>query len=200
MTGDDLRPRHPLTAKLPNALTIGRILITPVMLYALMQGTSTGDAIAAVIFAIASVTDFVDGYLARRADVISAFGKLMDPIADKFLVIGSLVVLVAEDRLVWWVAAVIIVRELAVTLTRMRVKRGGGEVIAAAQLGKLKTVIQLWAILFLIIWNPAPLAVDLVVYLAVAITIISGIDFYWRTFRGQPPVVEDEPGTLKTHS
>jgi len=189
-----------VTSRIPNALTVARIAITPVMLYALAQGTDTGDAIAAVIFAIASITDFVDGWLARRADVISAFGKLMDPIADKFLVIGSLAVLVADDRLAWWVAAVIVVRELAVTLTRMRVKRRGGEVIAAAQLGKLKTVIQLWAILFLIIFNPAPLWVDIVVYTAVAITIVSGIDFYVRTARGQAPTVDDQPGTLQTRS
>lgn len=189
-----------MTSRIPNALTIARIVITPVMLYALAQGTDTGDIVAALIFAVASVTDFVDGWLARRADVISAFGKLMDPIADKLLVIGSLAVLVAEDRLAWWVGAVIVVRELAVTVTRMRVKRRGGEVIAAAQLGKLKTVIQLWAILFLIIFNPAPLWVDLVVYVAMAITIISGIDFYVRTARGRAPVVEDQPGTLQTRT
>ena len=188
MGGDQLQDRgRALTHAIPNILTVARIAITPVMLYALARDTPAGDVIAAVIFAVAAITDFIDGYLARRADVISSFGKLMDPIADKFLVIGSLVVLVAIDRVGWWVAAVIIARELAVTLTRMWVKRGGGEVIAAAQLGKWKTVIQLWAILFLVLVNPAPLWVDLSVYAAVAITIISGIDFYVRTFGRRSP-------------
>lgn len=157
------------------------------MIVSLAQGTRTGDLVGAVIFAVAAITDFIDGYLARRADVISSFGKLMDPIADKFLVIGALVTLSAVDRLPWWVTAVIIVRELAVTFTRFLVKRGGGEVIAAAQLGKLKTVVQLWAILLAILFDPAPPAVGLVVYAAVALTIISGIDFYVRTFSRKPP-------------
>ena len=189
-----------MNAKIPNALTVGRIVITPVMVVALFQGTREGDTIGAVIFAIAAVTDFVDGYLARRANVISAFGKLMDPIADKLLVIGALVPLVYEERIPWWVAGVIIAREAVVTVTRMQLKKSGGEVIAAAQLGKLKTVIQLWAILLAIIFDPTPLLVDLVVYLAVVLTVVSGIDFYWRTFRMDEPVIEDEPGLTSTRS
>ncbi len=119
---------------------------------------------AAAIFAVASVTDFVDGWLARRQDIISSFGKLMDPIADKLLVVGALLPLVARDRIGWWVAAVIIVREALVTITRMQLKRRGGEVIAAAQLGKLKTVVQLWALLLAILFDPTPLLVDLVIW------------------------------------
>ncbi len=178
-----------MNARIPNALTVGRIVITPVMVVALAMDTRQGDYIAAAVFAVAAVTDFIDGYLARRADVISAFGKLMDPIADKLLVVGALLPLVARDRLAWWVAAVIIAREALVTLTRMRLKRGGGEVIAAAQLGKLKTVVQLWAILFVILFDPTPLWVDLVVWAAVILTVVSAVDFYWRTFRGAPASV-----------
>ncbi|MEH3055428.1 MAG: CDP-diacylglycerol--glycerol-3-phosphate 3-phosphatidyltransferase [Patulibacter minatonensis] len=178
-----------MNARIPNALTVGRIAITPVMVVALSVDTRDGDYIAAVIFAIASITDFVDGYLARRADVISAFGKLMDPIADKLLVVGALLPLVARDRLGWWVAAVIIAREALVTLSRMQIKRRGGEVIAAAQLGKLKTVVQLWAILLVILFDPTPLLVDLVVWAAVLLTVISAVDFYWRTYRGPQPAV-----------
>ncbi len=176
-----------MNARIPNALTVGRIAVTPIMVVALFQGTRTGDTIGAIIFAVASITDFVDGYLARRANVISSFGKLMDPIADKLLVIGALIPLVYVDRIPWWVAAVIIAREAIVTITRMQLKKNGGEVIAAAQLGKLKTVVQLWAILLAIIFDPTPLAVDLVIYAAVLLTIVSGVDFYWRTFRMAPP-------------
>lgn len=197
------RDRLPLpgavNAKIPNALTVGRIVITPVMVVALADGSKTGNTIGALIFAVASITDFVDGYLARRANVISSFGKLMDPIADKLLVIGALVPLVANHRVAAWVAVVILLREALVTLTRFQIKRGGGEVIAAAQLGKLKTVVQLWAILFIIIWTWEPVLVKIVVYAAVILTIASAVDFYWRTFRGRAEVVEDEPG-LTTHS
>ncbi|MBO9534883.1 MAG: CDP-diacylglycerol--glycerol-3-phosphate 3-phosphatidyltransferase [Solirubrobacteraceae bacterium] len=175
---------HHVNARIPNALTVGRIAITPVMIVALAADSRRGDTIAAVIFAIASITDFVDGYLARRADVISAFGKLMDPIADKLLVVGALIPLVLRDRIGWWVAAVIILREALVTLSRMQIKRRGGEVIAAAQLGKLKTVVQLWAILLAIVYDPTPLLVDLVIWAAVLLTVVSAIDFYWRTYRG----------------
>jgi len=168
----------------PNVLTAGRIALIPFLIYALALNTTDGDRVAAILFAIASVTDFVDGYLARRENAISSFGKLMDPIADKLLVICTLVVLCINDRLGWWVAAVIIIRELAVTLTRMRVRRAGGEVIAAAQMGKLKTVIQLWALLFVILFNPTPLWVNLLVYAAVILTIASGVDFYVKARRG----------------
>ncbi|MDQ8044127.1 MAG: CDP-diacylglycerol--glycerol-3-phosphate 3-phosphatidyltransferase [Solirubrobacteraceae bacterium] len=189
-----------MNAKIPNALTVGRIVITPVMVVALAADTKTGNTIGALVFAVASITDFVDGYLARRADVISAFGKLMDPIADKLLVVGALVPLVANHRVAAWVAILILLREALVTITRFQIKRGGGEVIAAAQLGKLKTVVQLWAILFIIIWTWEPVLVKIVVYAAVILTIASAVDFYWRTFRGgTAPVATDEPG-LSTHS
>lgn len=183
-----------MNAKIPNALTVGRIAVTPVMVVALFQGTPTGDAIGAVIFAVASITDFVDGYLARRANVISAFGKLMDPIADKLLVIGALVPLVYYDRFPWWGALIIVAREAAVTITRMQLKKRGGEVIAAAQLGKLKTVIQLWALLFAIVFDPTPWWVDGVIYAAIILTVVSAVDFYWRTFRMDAPAIEDDPG------
>jgi CDP-diacylglycerol--glycerol-3-phosphate 3-phosphatidyltransferase len=199
-TRADLRSHRAVNAKIPNALTVGRILITPVMIVALAQGTKDGNTIGAVIFGVASITDFVDGYLARRANVISAFGKLMDPIADKFLVVGALIPLVANDRLAAWVAILILARELLVTITRFQIKKGGGEVIAAAQLGKLKTVVQLWAILFVIIWTWEPVLVRIVVYAAVVLTVVSAIDFYWRTFRGSPVVIEDEPSLTTTRS
>jgi CDP-diacylglycerol---glycerol-3-phosphate 3-phosphatidyltransferase len=179
-----------VNARVPNALTVGRIAITPVMIAALAADSRRGDYIAAAIFAVASITDFIDGYLARRADVISAFGKLMDPIADKLLVISALIPLVLRDRIGWWVAAVIILREALVTLSRMQIKRRGGEVIAAAQLGKLKTVVQLWAILLAILFDPTPLLVDVVIWAAVLLTIVSAIDFYWRTYRGGGPSPE----------
>lgn len=162
---------------LPNALTVLRILLVPVMVVALAQETGTGDVIAAFIFWLASVTDFVDGYLARRSNLITNFGKLADPIADKLLVIAALVMLVGVDRVAPWVAVVVIGRELVVTLTRA-VAAQQGEVIAAAWLGKVKTSIQIVVILLLILISESHLWLDLLVYAMVAITLWSGWDYF----------------------
>lgn len=161
---------------LPNSLTIVRILLVPAMAVALLSESRTGDLIAGITFALASATDYVDGYLARRRDSITSFGKLMDPIADKLLVVTALFCLVSLDRLALWVALVIVLRELGVTVSRMLLSTKGN-VVAAAQLGKLKTVMQVLAILLLIAFNPAPAWVDAIVYLAVLLTIVSGIDY-----------------------
>jgi CDP-diacylglycerol---glycerol-3-phosphate 3-phosphatidyltransferase len=159
----------------PNVLTVLRILLVPVLVVALLDETSHGDLLAAVVFALASLTDFVDGWLARSRDAVTTFGKLMDPIADKLLIIAALIALVSLERLAGWVAMVIIAREVAVTVARAQAP----EVIPAAGLGKLKTAVQVAAIFFLIALDPAPLWVDLLVYAAVAITVASGIDFFF---------------------
>ena len=158
----------------PNVLTLLRILLVPVLVVALLNETENGDLLAAIVFALASLTDFVDGWLARSSDSVTTFGKLMDPIADKLLVIAALVSLVSLDRLAAWVAMVIIARELAVTIARAQAP----EVIPAAALGKLKTVAQVVAIFFVILLHPAPGWVDALVYLAVAVTVVSGLTFF----------------------
>lgn len=162
---------------LPNVLTVARILLVPVMVVALAERTTTGDVVAAFVFWLASVTDFVDGWLARRSGLITDFGKLADPIADKLLVLSALVMLVHLDRVALWVAIVVIGRELAVTVTRM-LAASHGEVIAAAWLGKVKTAFQLLVIFLLILVTPTPVWLDLLVYAMVAITLYSGFDYY----------------------
>ena len=124
---------------LPNALTLLRILAVPVVVVALLGETPNGDALAAVVFALAALTDGLDGYFARSRDSVTTFGKLMDPLADKLLIIGALVSLVSLNRLEAWVAMVIIAREVAVTILRT-IAAERGIVIAASWLGKLKTV------------------------------------------------------------
>ena len=166
----------PLT--LPNVLTLGRILLVPVLVVALLGETPNGDLVAAVVFALASATDAVDGWLARRRDSITAFGKLMDPVADKLLVVGALVTLVSLDRLAAWVAMVIIARELAVTVARAQAT-SSGVVLASNWWGKAKTIVQVPAILLVIAFDPTPVWVDAAVYLAVAITVASGVDFFF---------------------
>jgi CDP-diacylglycerol--glycerol-3-phosphate 3-phosphatidyltransferase len=177
---------------LPNVLTVFRILLVPVLVVALLDETEHADVLAAVVFALASFTDFVDGWLARSRGAITAFGKLMDPIADKLLVIAALVALVSLDRLAGWVAMVIIARELAVTLARAQAPH----VIPAAQLGKLKTVLQIAAIFFLILLEPAPLWVDVLMYVAVGATIVSGITFF-LDMRREPVKREPEAGASR---
>jgi CDP-diacylglycerol--glycerol-3-phosphate 3-phosphatidyltransferase len=163
---------------LPNVLTLLRILAVPVIVVALLGETPNGDALAAGVFALAALTDGLDGYIARRRRDVTTFGKLMDPLADKVLIIAALVSLVSLSRLAAWVAMVIIARELAVTGLRA-VAAEQGVVIAASWLGKLKTALQISAVFALIIWNPSPLAVDVLVYAAVAATVISGADYFF---------------------
>ena len=162
---------------LPNTLTVIRILLVPVVVVALLDETPNGDAIAAGVFALAAFTDTLDGYIARHRDAITTFGKLMDPIADKLLIAASLIALVSLNRLAAWIAMVIIAREFAVTGLRL-VAAEQGVVIQASWLGKVKTTLQVAAIICLIAFDPTPLAVDLLVYIAVAMTVISGFDYF----------------------
>ena len=157
-----------------------RILLVPVLVVAPLGETDNGDVLAAVVFALASLTDFVDGWLARSRGSITSFGKLMDPIADKLLVIAALVSLVSLDRLAAWVAMVIIARELAVTVARAQAP----SVIPAAGWGKAKTVVQVAAVFFLILFDPAPVWVDALVYAAVVVTVLSGLTFFLDLRRG----------------
>jgi CDP-diacylglycerol--glycerol-3-phosphate 3-phosphatidyltransferase len=163
---------------LPNTLTLLRILLVPVVVVALLDETPNGDAIAAGVFALAALTDGLDGYIARSRGAITTFGKLMDPIADKLLVTAALVALVSLNRLEAWVAMVIIAREFAITGLR-GVAAEQGVVIQASWLGKVKTILQIAAVICLIAFHPAPLAVDLLVYVAVAITVVSGVDYFF---------------------
>jgi CDP-diacylglycerol--glycerol-3-phosphate 3-phosphatidyltransferase len=149
-----------------------------VVVVALLDETPNGDAIAAGVFALAALTDGLDGYIARSRDNITTFGKLMDPLADKLLVTAALVSLVSLGRLEAWIAMVIIAREFAVTGLR-GVAAERGVVIQASWLGKLKTILQVTAIIALIATDPAPLGVDIFVYVAVAVTVISGVDYFF---------------------
>ena len=165
------------TLNVPNALTVLRILLVPVLVVALLDETSS-PWLAAAVFAVASLTDAIDGYIARSRKQITTFGKLMDPVADKLLIIAALVVLVSQDRIAAWIAMVIIAREFAVTVTRMYAT-SQGIVISANWWGKAKTVVQVAAIFFAIGFNPTPVAVDVLLYAAVVITVISGIDYFF---------------------
>jgi CDP-diacylglycerol--glycerol-3-phosphate 3-phosphatidyltransferase len=167
----------------PNALTVIRILLVPVLVVALLEKTAGGDLLAAIVFAVASVTDAIDGYLARSRGSITTFGKLMDPIADKLLIVAALVALVSLGRLEAWVAMVIIAREFAVTVLRVAVGTQQGVVISASWLGKLKTVTQVGMVMALIAFGGDPLWVNLLVYATVLITVASGADYFFGVRR-----------------
>src|SRR5437763_8198678 len=142
-------PSTVLPLNVPNVLTLVRIVAVPVLVVALLGAIPGGDALAAAVFALAAVTDGLDGYIARSRGSVTTFGKLMDPLADKLLIVAALVSLVSLDRLEAWVAMVIISRELAVTGLRS-IAAERGVVISASWLGKAKTELQVAAVLALI--------------------------------------------------
>ena len=161
---------------LPNLLTVLRIMLVPALVVALLGNTPGGDVLAAVVFALASLTDFIDGYLARARDSITTFGKLMDPLADKLLIVAALISLVSLHRLQAWVATVIITRELAVTVLRLGATQAG-VVMAASMFGKVKTCFQIAAILAVIAIHGHQEWVTGLLYVTVAVTVLSGLDY-----------------------
>jgi len=167
---------------LPNVLTVLRIMLVPVLVAALVGNTPEGDVLAAVVFALASLTDFVDGRLARARGSVTTFGKLMDPLADKLLIVAALLALVSLNRLPAWVAMVIIARELAVTVLRLGAVQAG-VVIAANMFGKVKTCLQIAAVLAVIAVHGKPLWVSLLLYAAVLATVLSGLDYFFGVRR-----------------
>ena len=162
---------------IPNALTLGRILIIPVFIVLLtVWQSSLSHVLAAIIFALASITDYLDGYLARKWKVVSNFGKFADPMADKILVMTAFIMLVELKMAPAWVVAIIICRELAVTGLRLLLVENGGTVLAAAMPGKIKTFSQMFAIIFLLLdWN---LSGQVLLYTALFFTLYSGYDYF----------------------
>ncbi len=163
----------------PNVLTVIRILLVPVLVVALLENTGDGDLLAAIVFAVASLTDAIDGYLARSRNWVTTFGKLMDPIADKLLIVAALITLVSLDRLEAWVAMVIIAREFAVTVLRVAAGTQEGVVISASPLGKIKTAMQVAMVMALIAVQGKPLWLSLLIYATVAVTVLSGLDYFF---------------------
>lgn len=186
----------PLNA--PNVLTVVRILLVPVLVVALLEKTGSGDLLAAIVFAVASLTDAIDGYLARSRGSVTNFGKLMDPIADKLLIVAALVVLVSLGRLQAWVAMVIIAREFAVTVLRAGVGAQQGIVIPASPLGKLKTAAQVLMVICLIAIRSRPVIVDVIVYVTVFITVLSGADYFFGLRRRLSELAAEKRAAART--
>jgi CDP-diacylglycerol--glycerol-3-phosphate 3-phosphatidyltransferase len=170
-----------------NILTMVRLLLVPLfgVLLAYDHGDSTAwRAMACAVFVVANITDTLDGRVARSRNLVTDFGKIADPIADKALMGTALVILSALGELAWWVTIVILVRELGVTLLRFWVLKYG--VIAASQGGKLKTFLQGFAILFYLI----PTSADwwhwvsvVTMAAALVLTVVTGADYVVRAVR-----------------
>jgi CDP-diacylglycerol--glycerol-3-phosphate 3-phosphatidyltransferase len=178
---------------LPNALTLLRVLCVPVLAVLLwLDDGQLGWArdAAAVLFVLASITDLVDGAIARRYGLVTTFGKVADPIADKALTGVALIGLSLLGDLSWWVTGIILLREIGVTLLRFWVIEHG--VIPASRGGKLKTVVQTVAIAMYLADVPLewwPTASAVVMAVAVLLTVVTGLDYIVRAvrLRRQPP-------------
>jgi CDP-diacylglycerol--glycerol-3-phosphate 3-phosphatidyltransferase len=183
---------------LPNALTVIRIVLVPLLVVVQLtkfEGRAVlgihVEFVAAAIFGLASLTDWLDGYLARRRHQITWVGQVLDPIADKLLISATLVSLVQLDLAPAWMAAVIIGREFAVTgLRSLAFSRG--LVMPASPLGKLKMVSQIVAVLLLLLgWERFPLLLGLgklALWAAMATTLGSAVDYFWKFSRAEQQV------------
>ena len=173
---------------LPIALTLFRIVLVPLIIVFLISSERVHVFIAAVIFIAASLTDWLDGRMARSRNQVTRLGTLLDPVADKLLVAAALVSMVQVDMIDAWMAVVIIGRELAVTGLR-GVALSMGAVVPASGLGKAKTVSQYIAITLLILEKGAPaelvpvhMVSTAVLWVTLALTVISGVDYFYRFF------------------
>ena len=184
---------------LPNKITVLRVLLIPIfMLFMLVDfgfsnvviaGTelNIGHLIGALLFIFASITDWVDGFIARKYDLVTNLGKFLDPLADKLLVSAALIILVEFGIAPSWIVIIIISREFAVTGLRL-ILAGGGEVVAANQLGKIKTASQIIAISSLLLNNiffesiGVPFGM-IMLYIALVFTIWSGADYFYKNRR-----------------
>lgn len=134
---------------LPNKLTVFRILLVPIMVIILYCNIPNSLIIADIIFIIASITDKLDGSIARKRNLVTEFGKFLDPIADKILVLAAMIMLVELGKIPGWIPIIILFREFVVSGYRLIAVQKGGEVIAASMWGKIKTVTQMTAIIMM---------------------------------------------------
>lgn len=177
--------------QLPNAITIVRILCAPVFLWMLLADDGADGPLrwwAAVLFIVAIATDGIDGYLARRYEIVTDLGKLLDPIADKVLTGFAFVGLSILGELPWWVTILVFVREIGITVHRLIV--ASSHVVAAAWMGKLKTMAQAVALslallpLWTIVGDWIHVVNTITMWIAVILTVASGIDYVVTEVRG----------------
>jgi CDP-diacylglycerol--glycerol-3-phosphate 3-phosphatidyltransferase len=189
---------------LPNSITLGRIFLVPLLVVVLLTSFDgrqvlgvSNEMLGAAIFGLASLTDWLDGFLARRRGQVTAIGQWMDPLADKLLVTAALISLVQLDRAPAWMVAVILGRELSVTVLRSMI-HARGQSLPASPLGKVKMAAQVAAILLLIL---APHMREIFVlgqialWVATIAALVSAFD-YWRRFSSGLPSTTPQPSAM----
>ncbi|MDY2735963.1 CDP-diacylglycerol--glycerol-3-phosphate 3-phosphatidyltransferase [Intestinibacter sp.] len=169
---------------LPNKLTLLRICLIPVFVILMLSQINNFFLIACIVFMVASITDFLDGKIARKYNLVTDFGKFMDPLADKLLVLSALICMIDYDLVAGWMVIIIVARELTVSILRA-IAADNGKVIAASGGGKIKTTSQMIAIIFLLIGanfsNDIILLIGTVaMYIATIFTLYSGIDYLYK--------------------
>jgi len=182
---------------LPNKLTMARIALTFIFIFLISQSNLASIVMAAIVFSLASLTDYYDGHLARKHNLISDFGKLMDPIADKFLILAAFLAFVRMQIVEDWMVILILGREIVVTSLRLFAVTKG-KVLAAEKGGKHKTVSQIVAIFTILgfvifkelltatsLWSPLVemwwrAGIDILMLVTVSLTLISGLSYIWN--------------------
>lgn len=166
---------------LPNKLTIFRVILIPFFVVLLLFDITAYDKwIALAIFIIASLTDFLDGHIARKYNLVTNFGKFMDPLADKLLVCSAMICLVELARIPAWVVIIVIAREFIISGFRL-VASDNGVVIAASYWGKFKTVFQMLMICLMIAdLEPLTLVTQIIMWVALALTVVSLVDYLMK--------------------
>ncbi len=182
---------------LPNILTLSRIAAVPIVVILLLFESKQGCFWAAVVFTVASMTDWLDGYLARKWGIVTILGKFLDPLADKLIVMAALIMLIPQDRVPAWAVLVILSRELIVSGIRS-IASSEGIVIAASDLGKYKTIFQMIAIVGLLLhyryywffgvqfdflYPSLHNAGIFVFYISLFLTVWSGVDYFVKFFK-----------------
>ena len=169
---------------LPNKLTLLRICLIPVFVILMLSQVSNFFLISCIIFIIAAITDFLDGKIARKYNLVTDFGKFMDPLADKLLVLSALICMIEYDLVAGWMVIIIVARELTVSILRA-IAADNGKVIAASGGGKIKTTSQMIAIILLLIGanysnSQIVFVGTIAMYIATIFTLYSGIDYLYK--------------------
>lgn len=170
---------------LPNRLTLFRVILIPFFVFFLLAPyfTGYGNYIAVAVFIVASITDFLDGHIARKRNLVTNFGKFMDPLADKLLVCSALICLIELDRLPAWIVIIIIAREFIISGFRL-IASDNGVVIAASYWGKFKTTFQMLTVILLILNIPALHTVTLIIAgVAFVLTLVSLLDYIAKNYK-----------------
>lgn len=176
------------TFNLPNTITLARISVVPFLFFLLMSPGPFWSLVLAALFVLASITDILDGFIARRYNMITTMGKFLDPLADKLIVNSAMILMIPIGRIDAWIVVIIIMRDLIVDGIRS-IASSEGIYIQASILGKQKTLAQIIAVTALMIHYPflgldAHFVGTIVLYVAFLLTIYSGVDYFIKFYRG----------------